>query len=194
MRDLYGKLLPFFQAGEDNGGSSNDTPGTGNTGESKTFSQEEVNQIVAQRLQRESAKYSDYDQIKANYEKLQAADKERQEAEMDEVEKLKAQSAEKDALIKDLQAHKEWRENWTKSETEAIEKEMEGLSDEQKTLVRDLTLDKRRALIGQFKASAAQPKGASFGKNGGGIDFDKPASSRKELDEKFAEFYKAQGK
>ena len=36
----------------------------------KTFTQEEVNQIVGDRLKRESAKYADYDALKTKAEKF----------------------------------------------------------------------------------------------------------------------------
>lgn len=68
----------------DNGQGGSSKPDDAN---SKTFSQEDVDRVVADRLKRERAKFSDYDDLKAKADKLaQLEDKDK-----NEVEKLKEQ-------------------------------------------------------------------------------------------------------
>lgn len=63
------------------GNETTKTPETGN--ESKTFTQEEVNKIIGERLAKEKSRYADYDDIKAKAAKY---DKQ-EEANMSELEK-----------------------------------------------------------------------------------------------------------
>lgn len=69
----------------DGGQDSNQNPP-----EPKTFAQEEVDRIIAERLKREREKYKDYDAYKKAAEELQKL----KEAQMSETEKLQAKLAE----------------------------------------------------------------------------------------------------
>jgi len=60
----------------------------------KTFTEDEVNEIIKKRLERERKKYEGFDEIKAEYERLKKAEEERKQAEMTEVERLQAKLAE----------------------------------------------------------------------------------------------------
>lgn len=59
----------------------------------KTFTETEVNDIVAKRLERERKKYADYDDIKAQLTELLAAEEEREKAQMSELERAEAEKA-----------------------------------------------------------------------------------------------------
>lgn len=64
-----------------------------NKPESKTFTQEELDKILADRIARERKKldkYADYEDVKKKADELERLEKERKEAEMPEVEKLQA--------------------------------------------------------------------------------------------------------
>ena len=62
----------------------------------KTYTQDEINEMIAKRLERERKKFADYDEIKTKLSTYEQAQKERQEAEMTELEKLQAKLAEKE--------------------------------------------------------------------------------------------------
>lgn len=91
-----------------NGGQAGGQGGSqdGQGGAGKTFTQEEVNAIVAERIKREREKYADYDQLKADAEawrkkkaeEMTEAEKAKAEAEKhrQELEALKAQLAERE--------------------------------------------------------------------------------------------------
>lgn len=57
----------------------------------KRLTEDEVNEIVRKRLERERKKYEGFDEIKAEYERLKQVEEERKQAEMTEVERLQAQ-------------------------------------------------------------------------------------------------------
>ncbi|HET6865460.1 MAG TPA: hypothetical protein VFH80_06035 [Solirubrobacteraceae bacterium] len=58
-----------MEAGGDGGGDGGDGgAGTGTTGGEQTFTQADVDRIVRERVQRERAKFADYDEIKAKAE------------------------------------------------------------------------------------------------------------------------------
>ncbi|MCY9532972.1 hypothetical protein M5X04_27050 [Paenibacillus alvei] len=57
---------------------------------SKTFTQAELDDIVAKRLDRERKKYGDYDDLKTKLTELQAAEDERKRGELTEIERYKA--------------------------------------------------------------------------------------------------------
>lgn len=67
--------------------------------ESKTFTQEELDKIVADRVAREKKKldkYADYDTVKARLDEFTKAEEERKKAEMTIQERLEAEKAEAD--------------------------------------------------------------------------------------------------
>jgi len=133
------------------------------TGAAK-LTQEEVDRIVAQRLAREREKYSDYDDLRKKAETLEAEAKQRAEAEMTEVEKLKSQLSAKEKEVSELTVDREWRQTWEQREVEALNEEMNNLTDGQRNIVNALPLDQRRAAIREFQASVA--RGPHAGKGG----------------------------
>lgn len=65
----------------------------------KTFTQDELDKIVADRIAREKKKlekYADYDELKTKLSTFEQAEQERKESEMSELEKLQAKLAEKE--------------------------------------------------------------------------------------------------
>ena len=123
----------------------------------KTFTQSELDTIIKDRLARETSKFSDYEDVKKKAETLAAKIKEREDAELSEIDKVKKQHEE---TLVQLDIHKkdtEWRISWETKEAEAIEKDMEDLTDNQKTIVNGLPLESRRLAVSEFKASSASP-------------------------------------
>lgn len=62
--------------------------------EIKTLTQEQVDEVVAKRLERERKKYEDYDDIKAKLIAFEQVEEERKKQEMTEVERLQAEKDE----------------------------------------------------------------------------------------------------
>lgn len=71
-----------------------ETNGGGNTEPEKTFTQEQVNAIVGERLAKEKAKYADYEELQkkaSSYDELQEANKSELEKATERANKLQAQ-------------------------------------------------------------------------------------------------------
>ncbi|WP_257130577.1 phage scaffolding protein [Bacillus toyonensis] len=91
--------LQFFS----DGGGSGDDPGS-NSGDPneppKTFTQDELDEIVKKRLERERNKsaeqYGDYDNVKAKLAEYEKAEEERKKQEMTAIERLQAEKEEAD--------------------------------------------------------------------------------------------------
>lgn len=60
----------------------------------KTFTQDELDRIVAERIARERKKFADYDDLKTKLTAFEQAEEERKKAEMTEKERLEAEKAE----------------------------------------------------------------------------------------------------
>jgi DNA-binding helix-hairpin-helix protein with protein kinase domain len=97
LNDLLRLNLQFFaddNGGDNNNGSEPDIPNDNNNDDSqpkvKTFTEDEVNEIIKKRLERERKKYADYDDLKSQLEELRKVDEERKRAEMSEIERYKA--------------------------------------------------------------------------------------------------------
>jgi hypothetical protein len=94
LNDLLRSNLQFFadDNGDNNGG--NEPVDTNDNDDQqpkvKTFTEDEVNEIVKKRLERAYKKYADYDDLKAQLEQLRQAEEERKRAEMSEIERYKA--------------------------------------------------------------------------------------------------------
>jgi Domain of unknown function (DUF4355) len=94
LNDLLRLNLQFFadDNGDNNGG--NEPVDTNDNDDQqpkvKTFTEDEVNEIVKKRLERAYKKYADYDDLKAQLEQLRQAEEERKRAEMSEIERYKA--------------------------------------------------------------------------------------------------------
>ncbi|AYY27360.1 scaffolding protein [Bacillus sp. FDAARGOS_527] len=90
--------LQFFSDGG-SGDDPNQKPG-GTDDPPKTFTQEELDEIVKKRLERERNKsaeqYGDYDDVKAKLAAFEKAEEERKKQEMTEIERLQAEKEEAD--------------------------------------------------------------------------------------------------
>lgn len=62
--------------------------------ETKTFTQEQLDEVLTKRLERERKKYEDYDDIKAKLADFEKAEEERKKQEMSAVERLQAEKEE----------------------------------------------------------------------------------------------------
>ncbi|MDH2332500.1 scaffolding protein [Paenibacillus polymyxa] len=60
----------------------------------KTFTQDELDQVIADRIARERKKYADYDELKTKLTEFERAKEEREKAEMTATERLEAEKAE----------------------------------------------------------------------------------------------------
>jgi hypothetical protein len=91
--------IQFFADGDNPEGDPNNNPGDPND-PPKTFTQEELDDIVKKRLERERNKsaeqYGDYDDVKAKLAEFEKAEEERKKQEMTEVERLQAEKEEAD--------------------------------------------------------------------------------------------------
>jgi len=127
----------------------------------KTYTQGDIDRMIGERIARERTKYADYDEVKKQAETLAEQLKQREEAELTELEKAKKRAEE---LERDLEVHKkdtEWRKTWETTEAERLEKEMEDLDDAQKDIITSLPLEKRALAISQFKgATPGSPDGS----------------------------------
>lgn len=97
LNDLLRLNLQFFaEDGDGNDGDTPENPSDSNNDSDdqqpkvKTFTEDEVNEIVKKRLERVHKKYSDYEDLKAQLEQLRQAEEERKRAEMTELERYKA--------------------------------------------------------------------------------------------------------
>jgi hypothetical protein len=115
-------------------------------------SQEDYNKSLGRRLEQERAKFADYDTVKSELETLRQKEKEREEQELTEQEKLKNQIVEKENEIKKLQEHKLWRDEYEKNEKAKVDSAIEGFSDEDKELVQALPLDKQMTMVNKLNA------------------------------------------
>lgn len=124
-------------------------------------SQEDFDAVITRRIAKEREKFSDYDDVKSELEKVRQAEKERVEKELTDSEKLKKELEEKESQIADLSVHKDWHEEWERRETEKIEKAMDEFSDDDKDLVNALPLDRRMIMIEKLSSkdtSIASPQ------------------------------------
>lgn len=78
----------------DSGGEEGEGAGNGGEGGEKTFTQAELDRILADRLDRDRKKYADYDDLKAKITEFERAEAERQKQAMTEQERLAAEKAE----------------------------------------------------------------------------------------------------
>lgn len=69
----------------------------------KMLTEDEVNEIVRNRVNKIKEKYSDYDQLKAQLAELLEEKKKREEAELSEIDRLKKHLGEKEELVASLQ-------------------------------------------------------------------------------------------
>ena len=114
-------------------------------------SQEDFDAVIERRLAKERKKYEDYDTLQSELVKLREEERKRKEAELGEIDKLKAQIKEKEEAITELNPFKE---KWTAHEDELtlkVDKAIESFSDEDKELILALPLDKRMAMVEKLR-------------------------------------------
>jgi hypothetical protein len=70
----------------------------------KTFTQAELNDIIADRLDRQAKKYADYDELKTKLTALEQAEEDRKKAQMSEQERLQAERDEALRKASDIEA------------------------------------------------------------------------------------------
>lgn len=97
MSELKPIDLQLFADGGDDAGQVTNQTGGGDTNAGKTFTQEDVDRIINERLAREREKYKDYGNLKKAAEELQAL----KESQMSEQEKLQAKLAEYEKTVAD---------------------------------------------------------------------------------------------
>ena len=134
-----------------------------------TFTQEDVNNIVAKTKKEIMAQFGDYENLKSERQKLLDEKQQREEAELTEVEKLKNKQAEYEKQIADISGErdhlKSYKEEMEQKLTEQVEKAMEGLSDEDIAIVNALPLENRLSAVNRLKA--VKPSDGNWGKGQG---------------------------
>lgn len=83
----------------------------------KMLTEDEVNEIVRNRVNKIKEKYADYDQLKAQLAELLEEKKKREEAELTEIERLKKYLSEKENLVSSLQKEIESLNEKTRKQT-----------------------------------------------------------------------------
>lgn len=94
----------------------------------KTFTQAELEDIIAKRLERERKKYADYDDLKAKLTDYERAEEERKKAAMTEKERLETEKAE--ALKKAEEFEKQAKDVLTKANQRLIKAEFRAIARE----------------------------------------------------------------
>lgn len=153
----------------------------------KVYEESEVNSRVAAARRDAEAKLKE---TLKRLEALEAEKQEREEAELSELDKLKKQLSEKDNAINELTGFKDKWNTYELELADKVDKELSGLTDEQKELVEAVPLSKRLNLISQFKASTKQqpPQGYSPGTING-YTVESLMELQKKDPKKFAEVY-----
>ena len=128
----------------------------------KVETPEDLQNSLSAARRRETEASKKLEETTARLQALEAKEKEREEAELSEIDKARKALEDANKTIADLEAHKQWRTEWETKEAEAITAEMDGLTDSQKGIVEALPLDQRRVAITEFKG-AKPSKGGSFG-------------------------------
>ena len=143
-----------------------------NSGQVVFNTQADFDAVIQNRLAKEKAKYTDYDETKAQLETLRAKEEERRTEAMSELEKAQAERdsfktkfEEVSLTAEGLQTKQDERDE---AEKIKIETSLEGLDDIQKNLINQLPLYSRMGAIEQFKPT--KPNGT--GGNGKGARTD----------------------
>jgi DNA repair exonuclease SbcCD ATPase subunit len=153
--------------------------------ESKVLTQDEVNRIIAERLERERKKYADYEDLRKKAETLEAEKRQREEKELLEQKKYEELLKQREEELQRLKSVAEKYEQWQKQEQERIEKEMESLTETQKAIVNALPLEQRLQAINEFKSSTAAKPGITPMKGGKVDGFEVRPKSQEEVDKLF---------
>jgi len=162
------KNKPLFLYEEDGGKGGGGEPEPPKKQEGNIFTQKDVDNIVAKSRKELEEQLGDYDKTKSELEKLLKEKKEREDAELSEIEKLKKQLDEKDSLISDLSKYKEQYDARIKALTEKRDGMLDDLEDEQKEIALAISdVEKSIAYIKSLEsAKGSPPGGAPAGKTG----------------------------
>lgn len=136
------------------GANSEPTP----TPNAVSFTKDQVDSAAAAARREAEAKFKEVNDRLITFE---AKEKERAELEMTDLEKANSTIATKDEEIADLNSYKD---KWTLHEESLkaiIEEEIKDFSDDDKSLVTSLPLDKQMMMVGKLKTPSAAPEGAS---------------------------------
>lgn len=127
--EVENKETPETDSAGNGGPKENDVKG-GDEKETKTltFTQEELDRIIADRLARQQKKFADYEEIKAKLAEYEKAEEERRKAEMTEKERLEAEKEE--ALKKAEEAEAKIQEAIQKANERLIKAEFRLLAKE----------------------------------------------------------------
>lgn len=124
-------------------------------------SQADFDAVVERRLARERQKFADYDETKVKLEKLTQEQKEREERELTEAERLKKQNEEinkkLEEIISERDTYKQFKTDWEDRENAEIEDLSKSLTDKQKDIISKLPLHERRSAISEFAATKPNP-------------------------------------
>ena len=121
----------------------------------KMVPQAEVDRIISQRLAREKEKFSDYEVIKEERERLLAEKKEREQAELTAAEKLQKEVDDLNSNLKAIQEerdqYREFKTNFEIAEQTKIDEAIKDLTESQKAVIDKLPLMDKMAAIEEFK-------------------------------------------
>ena len=164
--------------------------------EEKLLSQSEVDRIVSQRLAREKERFSDYEELKKKAETLEAKIKEREEAELTELQKLQKErddlKAQFETTTEELGKYKSTVEEIEEQTRAKVAEASEGLTDAQKTIIESLPLNKQLDAISQFKS--VKPSSGDWGKvahTGDKATFEAAQAAAEKYGQHSAQFRKA---
>lgn len=165
----------------------------------KTFTQAELDDVIAKRIERERKKYGDYDEIKAKLSELENAEAEREKAKLSETERLESEKAEALKAAEDAKAERDKaltaaNQRLIKAEFRATARELKVRTDalDDAYVLADLsavTVDDDGNVVGMedvvkalltnkpFLADQPKPQPKRIGDPSGGID---PVSKTKE--------------
>ncbi len=87
----------------------------------KTFTQSQLDELIAKRIERERKKFADYDDLKTKLAEFEAQEQAKREAEMSEVEKAQEQAKQFEEKVQELTAQLEAER--TKAQQQAIKNE-----------------------------------------------------------------------
>ncbi len=156
--------------------------GDGSQHQGNTFSQDDVNNIVAKATKGLKADFatmqSSLEAITAERDKFVTKNKEREESEMTELDKVKTERDEFkskfETTITEVDKFKADQKERDEAEEKKVEKQMEGLTDSQKSIVEALDLYKRLDAIAEFKQikSSSGMQGGGHGNGSGTPEMD----------------------
>ena len=146
------------------GGENQAGTGQAVTENAKTFTQEDVNRLLADQKRKTRDQFGDYDDIKKKLETLTAQEEERKQAEMTELEKAQARIQELTGQVDSLTPFKLEAEAREKAAAEKVEELAKSLTDEQKLILNEIgSGEGKLRYIEQINSAAASKPGLPSG-------------------------------